>query len=287
MTSSTVSPRALPGDFAKAVLALPPDPGTDAGQAATQLPMTEGERAAVDFYSQNPSAAVMDFLQRLQRADEHVVKGQTSENALPAVEGDLLPPIGSTVLIYLASGDKWAPHTVAGYYVWGDLHGNPELHRVFVRVVDSDDSPNARMLRDIRLPDGRYAAWRLPQGAEPEFQSPESLLDYAMAIAHERELQVGGYKHDEHAAVRSFNLAVQRAFSTPWADASFGQGSPCQEDGQAPSAQDDRAQRERDQHDAALWRECLPWVQTVCRLPANLTQELARLAGSDTKSADQ
>jgi hypothetical protein len=70
---------------------------------------------------------------------------------LPPVEGDLLPQVGSKVLIYLASQEGWVEHTVVGYYVWGGLDGREErMHRVFVRVVDADGILNARMLRDVR-----------------------------------------------------------------------------------------------------------------------------------------
>lgn len=66
------------------------------------------------------------------------------------VEGDLLPPLGSTVLIHLGRSDQWVPHTVVGYYVWGDRKCDPHLHRVFVRVRDADGFLNARLLSDIR-----------------------------------------------------------------------------------------------------------------------------------------
>ncbi len=46
---------------------------------------------------------------------------------------------------------------------------------------------------------------------EAETRIQENLLDYAMSIAHERELRVTGHRHDEDVAVRSFNAAVQRA----------------------------------------------------------------------------
>jgi len=42
-------------------------------------------------------------------------------------------------------------------------------------------------------------------------QPGENLLDYAMAIAHERELDVTGRKHDSDGAVRRFKAAVERA----------------------------------------------------------------------------
>jgi len=42
-------------------------------------------------------------------------------------------------------------------------------------------------------------------------QPGELLLDYAMHIAHERELDVTGHKHDSDGAVRRFKAAVDRA----------------------------------------------------------------------------
>ncbi|PUE09020.1 hypothetical protein B9Z51_08805 [Limnohabitans sp. T6-5] len=71
---------------------------------------------------------------------------------LTPVDGDLLPPVGAKVLIHLASLDKWVTHTVVGYYVWGAFDSD-QLHRVFVRVRDSDGFLNARRLGDVRLYD--------------------------------------------------------------------------------------------------------------------------------------
>jgi hypothetical protein len=68
---------------------------------------------------------------------------------LPPVEGDLLPPVGSKVLIHLNSLSKWVEHEVVGYYVWGNLGDEENLHRVFVRVVDADGILNARLLSDV------------------------------------------------------------------------------------------------------------------------------------------
>ena len=74
------------------------------------------------------------------------------------VGGDLLPPLGSTIWIHLASIESWVPHTVNGYYVWGDLDGNEFLHRVYVRVVDENGFKNARLLRDIKINQPESAA---------------------------------------------------------------------------------------------------------------------------------
>lgn len=81
-----------------------------------------------------------------------------ASNKLDPVEGDLLPAIGEKVLIHLSSSDSWVEHRVVGYYVWGDLGRNTGLHRVFVRVVDSDGLPNARLLRDVRRIDAEPSA---------------------------------------------------------------------------------------------------------------------------------
>ena len=66
---------------------------------------------------------------------------------------NILPRIGQDVLFHMGSSDSWEPYTVTGYYVWGDLGGNPRLHRVFVRGISTDGIPNARMLGDIRYPE--------------------------------------------------------------------------------------------------------------------------------------
>jgi hypothetical protein len=69
---------------------------------------------------------------------------------LPPVEGDILPAVGSKVLIHLASQDAWVEHTVVGYYVWPNHGLAPRVFRVFVRVRDTDGYLNARSLEDIR-----------------------------------------------------------------------------------------------------------------------------------------
>lgn len=66
------------------------------------------------------------------------------------VEGDLLPAVGEVVEIHLNSSNTWEKHTVTGYYVWAAHSGAENLHRVSVRVVDSNGYPNARSLSDIR-----------------------------------------------------------------------------------------------------------------------------------------
>lgn len=71
---------------------------------------------------------------------------------LAPVEGDLLPKIGDKVFIHLARQDQWVEHVVVGYYVWPSLHrGDTAVHRVNVRVRDSEGFYNSRMLQDVRL----------------------------------------------------------------------------------------------------------------------------------------
>ena len=72
-----------------------------------------------------------------------------SSKPIPPVEGDLLPPIGSKVLIHLASCDSWVEHEVVGYYVWPELR--PGMgYLVNVRVRDKAGYLNARALKDVR-----------------------------------------------------------------------------------------------------------------------------------------
>ncbi|MBA1194719.1 hypothetical protein G7007_17940, partial [Pseudomonas entomophila] len=68
---------------------------------------------------------------------------------LPPVDGDLLPPIGSKVLIRLGREDAWVERTVVGYYVWGNHGLDQNVHRVFVRVRDAEGYLNARLLGDV------------------------------------------------------------------------------------------------------------------------------------------
>lgn len=54
---------------------------------------------------------------------------------------------------------------------------------------------------------------------QPVTQEPQpvtnNLLDYAMQIAHERELHGLGHKHDSEKAVELFNAACRRGFARP------------------------------------------------------------------------
>lgn len=113
-----------------------------------------------------------------------------SPKPLEPVHDDLLPQLGSKVLIHLASCDKWVEHTVAGFYVWGDLAGDPSLQRVFIRVLDQDGIVNARLLKDVRKLDGQpfiegKDAPKQPKGAQNE-NHDEAL---------ERFIQRAGFTH--------------------------------------------------------------------------------------------
>lgn len=92
--------------------------------------------------------------------------------SLEPVTGDVLPAIGSKVLIHLARQDEWVEHTVVGYYAWPALScqvvegEQSSLHRVFVRVVDSNGYDNARLLSECRAtatntnqPEGDQKCW--------------------------------------------------------------------------------------------------------------------------------
>jgi hypothetical protein len=76
--------------------------------------------------------------------------GMLAVPVLDDVVGDVMPPVGSTVKIHLASTDEWVDTTVIGYYAWGDLDGNESLHRLFVRVQHDSGVENVRLLKDVR-----------------------------------------------------------------------------------------------------------------------------------------
>lgn len=69
---------------------------------------------------------------------------------LPPVDGDVLPAIGSKVSAHYARPDEWREQTVIGYYVWPDLNGSKNLHRVFLRLRDDEGWTSARMLGDVK-----------------------------------------------------------------------------------------------------------------------------------------
>jgi hypothetical protein len=96
---------------------------------------------------------IADLKKALELKDAELQQAREQVAAMEPVEGDVLPAIGTDVLIHLNSSDGWVKHTVVGYYVWGDHGGNPRLQRVFVRVKDKDGHLNARMLCDVRRTD--------------------------------------------------------------------------------------------------------------------------------------
>lgn len=106
-------------------------------------------------YSENrqyEASIVEPYLDGLSDEFEHLqeVCEAVGQLGLPPAHGDVLPEIGTKVLIHLGRSERWVEHTVVGYYVWKDLGGNDSLHRVFVRVKDSEGHLNARMLKDVR-----------------------------------------------------------------------------------------------------------------------------------------
>lgn len=65
---------------------------------------------------------------------------------LDDVPGNVLPPIGATVQIHLASRSAWVEHTVVGYYV---TIAQDRTYQINVRVIDENGYENARYLGDI------------------------------------------------------------------------------------------------------------------------------------------
>ena len=66
-------------------------------------------------------------------------------------------------------------------------------------------------------PDYKWTA--LYTAPQPTQTQAVALLDYAMQIAHERELRVTGFPHDEDGAKRVFEAAVMRHTATGAAEA--------------------------------------------------------------------
>lgn len=125
-----------------------------------------------------------------EQAAEQSAEAPTHEPLQP-VDGDLLPPIGSTVYIHLGRSNQWVAHTVAGYYVWGDLHGDDALQRVFVRVQDASGYENARLLKDVR---------RSPN-ADPEWVIQQARLRARRLAEHPASVRVGTLKARHHDGV--------------------------------------------------------------------------------------
>lgn len=95
-----------------------------------------------------------DLHKKLREIDRVMLAAAPDNAEQKPVHGDVLPPVGTDVLIHLASKDAWQAHEVTGYYAWPSLNGSVGLQRVFVCVRDSAGYPNARMLCDVRRLDG-------------------------------------------------------------------------------------------------------------------------------------
>jgi len=101
------------------------------------------------------------------------------------------------------------PEPAGHYYEWDGAYGKrkfttaPHNGRECDRAVAyyTEDQVRAAIEADRKR---RY------EEAEVDTPTPEDMLSYAMYIAHERELRIGGHKHDEPNAIERFNAAVQR-----------------------------------------------------------------------------
>lgn len=119
-------------------------------QWAKKLEVTEQARDFLNGCRKDWADQAARMKEQLDAANAKIEQLQAQVTVLDPMHGDVLPPIGSTVWIRLASRKAWIAHKVTGYYVWKDLKGSEFLHRVFVRVVCSKGFPNARMLCDIK-----------------------------------------------------------------------------------------------------------------------------------------
>lgn len=73
----------------------------------------------------------------------------TMARPLDAIDGDVLPRIGSRVFIRHGRDADAHACIVTGFYAWEGLGRNKNMHRVFVRMVyDGTDTPQARHLSD-------------------------------------------------------------------------------------------------------------------------------------------
>jgi hypothetical protein len=81
--------------------------------------------------------------------EECVAKWNKRVEFLPPIEGNVLPAVGSRVLIHLASLDDWVENTVVGYYVLPGLV-DPTQYRINIQVMDDQGYLNARSLDSIK-----------------------------------------------------------------------------------------------------------------------------------------
>lgn len=97
-----------------------------------------------------PERLVQAFNESLDDIFGHSNRISNEWNGKSGKHESLLPPVGSRVSIFLSSNGKWIDHVVSGYYVWGNLGNDTNVHRVFVTVRDSEGYPNARLLNNVR-----------------------------------------------------------------------------------------------------------------------------------------
>lgn len=119
----------------------------------TTAPTIDRLSAEFEYAKRLTLGHVRFSMEELSELFAEVARLRAAPQPLPPVEGDILPAVGSKVLIHLASQDAWVEHTVVGYYVWPNHGLAPRVFRVFVRVRDADGYLNARSLEDIRHPE--------------------------------------------------------------------------------------------------------------------------------------
>lgn len=121
----------------------------------TNADLLQALRAILDSHDDESEYKAVNEAQALIEGSPNSISTAAEEGMEP-VEGDLLPPVGSKVLIHLGRQDSWVEHTVSGYYVWPACKhqvkdGEQDVHRVFVRVKDAKGYDNARLLSDVRV----------------------------------------------------------------------------------------------------------------------------------------
>lgn len=118
---------------------------------ATLTPLCDELESIRKAFEQRTSAPYLSLLRLAQEMEKELVLKAEIPPKLEEVLGDQLPPVGASVGVYLGSSKTPVPHKVVGYYAWGDLKGDSNLHRLFVRVVDSAGYFNSRLLKDVQL----------------------------------------------------------------------------------------------------------------------------------------